>query len=177
MQSRIKVSDIYTLYDPSKCERRVFLRINRKTESKLSDFDNQSKIPNEQLKLEHLLRFDNYTDLSGWNLEDKVRKTIRAVLEGIPVIYQGAFIVKLPSSDVELIGTPDFLIKDNDSYRIGQCSLSRNVDESHRRGIVYQLELYGWLFEKTFKIKPSMLEIYWEIKLLRNFYTVVIPWY
>ena len=169
MQTRINILDIYTLYDPSKCERSVFLRINRKTRSKPSDFDTPTKIPNEQYKLEHLLQFDKYADLSRWNLEDKVRKTIRAVIEGFPVIYQGAFIAKLPSGDIEVIGTPDFLIKDNGSYRIRECSLSSNVDESHRSGIIYQLELYGWLFENTFKFKPSMLEIYLGDKTIKEF--------
>ena len=157
MLKRINVSDIFSLYDSSKGERKLYIRINRESELNYFDFDNHSKIHSKQHELECLLKFDNYVDLSGWNIEERVRKTIRAVTEGLPVIYQGAFIVKLPSKNVEIIGTPDFLIKDKGSYSIRECSLSRNVDAKHLTGIAYELELYGWLFENTFRKRPSKL--------------------
>ena len=168
MEKRINVSDIYSLYDAPKCERKLYLRINRVTKADFSRFDRHNKIQSKQHELEHLLMFDNYVDLSGWNFEDRVRKTIRAIVEGVPIIYQGAFIVNLPSKSVEIIGTPDLLIKDNGSYSIRECCLSRNVDPKHLTGITYQLELYGWLFENTFGTKPSKLEIYFGDKTLKE---------
>jgi predicted RecB family nuclease len=169
MITRINATDFSTLYLPSKCERRVYLRSKGESESKPSEFAKFIKALGEQHELEHLLQFEKYTDLSKWNLRDRVRKTIRSVIEGLPVIYQGAFIVKLPSKNVEVVGTPDFLIKDDDSYKIRICSLPTKVDESHNQEILLQLELYGWLFENTFKKRPTKLEIYSGDKIIKEF--------
>ena len=57
-------------------------------------------------------------------------------------------------------GIPDFLIKDGNSYKIRDCKLARHADQERHEEIPLQLQLYGWLFEMTFRRPPALLEAY-----------------
>src|SRR6267378_3451992 len=153
-------SDIYSLFRPSKCERRVFLQAHNEPEAELSDFDKLIQELGQRHEANHLSTFHKYKDLRGGNLDERAAKTLKAIEEGADVIYQGVFQSNLPGSDDKVIGIPDFLIKDGDGYKIRDCKLSRHVDEGRHEEIILQLELYGWLFEQNVRTPPTALEVY-----------------
>jgi predicted RecB family nuclease len=156
----LSASDIYLLYRPSKCDRRVYLRSHDEPEGESSDFEKLIEELGKRHEADHLATFRNVADLSGGSLSVRAGKTLDAVEAGQEVIYQGVLLSQLPGSDDAIIGIPDFLIKDGDSYKVSDCKLSRHVGEGRHEEIVLQLELYGWLFEQNFHKPPAILEVY-----------------
>ena len=80
----------------------------------------------------------------------------------VPVIYQGEFRVQatISGTGVEVVGRPDFLILDGDDYIIRDSKLSRKVDEKHHEEIALQVQLYGWLYERTVGMSAKRLEVH-----------------
>jgi predicted RecB family nuclease len=60
----------------------------------------------------------------------------------------------------EIVGVPDFFIREDDGYLIRDCKLARRFNEKDHAEIFRQLELYGWLYEQTFGNPPLRLEAY-----------------
>lgn len=153
-------SDIYTLYRPSKCERREFLRAHYESEAEPSEFDKLIKELGIRHEANHLATFLHYEDLKDGNLNDRAARTSKAIENGIDVIYQGVLQSKLPVSGDLITGIPDFLIKDGSGYKIRDCKLSRHVNEGRHEEIVLQLDLYGWLYQQNCDKPPVSLEVY-----------------
>lgn len=157
---RISASSHYSLYRPSLCERRVYLAARGVRQPPASDFDVLLKDLGDRHEKEHLASFPQYKDLSDGNLADRVRRTKDAVAQGVPVIYQGALRAAFPDSRDIVSGSPDFMIRDGESYRVRDCKLARSMGSGRHPEIDLQLQTYGWLFEKTFAKQPSALEAY-----------------
>jgi len=157
---RISASSHYSLYRPSLCERRVYLAARGVRQPPASDFDVLLKELGDRHEKEHLASFPQYKDLSDGNLADRVRRTKDAVAQGVPVIYQGALRAAFPDSRDIVSGSPDFMIRDGESYRVRDCKLARSMGSGRHPEIDLQLQTYGWLFEKTFAKQPSALEAY-----------------
>ena len=84
-----------------------------------------------------------------------MKKTADAIEES-PVLYQAAFSVKrICGTDVEIVGVPDFLILDGDGYLIRDSKMARRIDEDNHPEILLQVQLYGWLFEKSCGAAPK----------------------
>jgi predicted RecB family nuclease len=156
----LSASAFYTLRSPSKCERRVFLRAHGEQEAAPSPFDELLQELGRRHETEHLSQFDEVLDLSEGTLEERIERTKTAIANWAPVIYQGVLRSSLARSNTEVVGIPDFLIKDGQSYGIRDCKLSRKVSEEHHSEVIRQLELYGWLFEQTMGKAPAGLEVY-----------------
>ncbi|MBI1808152.1 MAG: TM0106 family RecB-like putative nuclease [Ignavibacteria bacterium] len=156
----LSASDIYTLYRPSKCERRVFLCAHGEPEGEPSEFDKLIEELGRRHEANHLATFSKYLDLRDGNLPSRMSKTLEAIERGVEVIYQGVFQASLPNKGNRIIGIPDFLIKDGNGYKIRDCKLSRHVGEGRHEEIILQLELYGWLFERNLHNPPTALEVY-----------------
>lgn len=156
----LSASDIYVLYRPSKCERRVFLRAHDEPEAEASEFDKLLEELGKRHEANHLATFSRYLDLKDGSLSARMSKTLEAIESGVEVIYQGVFQASLPGTENTIIGIPDFLIKDSTGYIIRDCKLSRHVGEGRHEEILLQLELYGWLFEQNVHIPPTSLEVY-----------------
>jgi predicted RecB family nuclease len=109
---------------------------------------------------EHLSTFPEHKDLSDGNMTDRAQRTKALVADGVPVIYQGAMRAAFPGSRDIVSGSPDFMIKDGDSYRIRDCKLARSMGRGSHPEIDLQLQTYGWLFEITFGRPPAALEAY-----------------
>lgn len=60
----------------------------------------------------------------------------------------------------DVVGRPDFFIRENGGYLIRDCKLSRRFNENDHPEIFRQLELYGWLYEQTLGSPPVRLEAY-----------------
>jgi predicted RecB family nuclease len=156
----LSASSFHTLHCPSKCERRFFLRAHGEPESEPSPFDKLIEDLGRRHENEHLSQFKKYADLSSGDLGNRIEKTIAAMQSGAEIIYQGVLRSKLPGRDVDVLGIPDFLIKEGSVYKIRDCKLSRRVAEDHHVETLRQLELYGWLYQQTTGNPPVTLELY-----------------
>ncbi len=156
----LSASDFYTLYRPSICERRPFLRGHNEPEGEQSEFDKLIEELGSRHEKAHLATLPDVLDLSDGELHARAVRTGDAVAAGSAVIYQGVFISVLPGTNSTVLGIPDFLIRDGTTYKIRDCKLARHVGEGRHQEIVLQLQLYGWLFEQNYQKPPSSLEVY-----------------
>ncbi len=63
-------------------------------------------------------------------------------------------------TDVEIVGVPDFLILDGDGYLIRDSKMARRIDEDNHPEILLQVQLYGWLFERSCGAAPKGLQVH-----------------
>jgi predicted RecB family nuclease len=156
----LSASDIYSLYNPSPCERRVFLCFHDEPEAEAGDFEKLIYELGRRHEKNHLESFPQYADLTLGDINDRIARTRKAISDKADVIYQGVFKAKLPGTDDSVIGIPDLLIRNGQSYTVRECKLARHADESRHEEIQIQLWLYDWLFETSLKIPPNGLEVY-----------------
>jgi uncharacterized protein len=67
---------------------------------------------------------------------------------------------KIGEANVEIVGVPDFLIKDGNQYLIRDSKMARHIDDEYHPEIVLQVRLYGWLFEKSCGVTPKALQVH-----------------
>jgi predicted RecB family nuclease len=108
----------------------------------------------ERHEQRHLSQLGHYFDARG-----DVEETKKAVARGEAVIYQPEMKVSHPDHG-DVVGRPDFFIRENAGYVIRDCKLSRRFNEDDHPEIFRQLELYGWLYEQTFGSPHVRLEAY-----------------
>jgi len=91
-----------------------------------------------------------------------MRRTQEAIANKVPVIYQPAFTVRhrISGTNVEIVGAPDFLILDGDGYLIRDCKMSRHIEAEIHPEIIVQVQLYGWLFERSIGVPAHALQVY-----------------
>ena len=153
-------SDIFSLYRPSRCERRIFLRSHGEPEGEQGEFDKLIEELGRRHEHNHLSTFPEVLNLSDGSFQNRARRTADAMKNSTPVIYQGVFISDAPSLGVSVVGIPDFIIREGTEYKIRDCKLSRHVGPGHHEEIVLQLQIYGWLFEQIIRRPPAKLEVY-----------------
>lgn len=152
-------SVFYSLYRPSECDLRIYLRAHDEKETEPSEFEKLIKELGLRHEREHLSAFHEFEDLRDGSFDERIERTFTAVTKSVPVIYQGVLYAKFPGTGDSVVGVPDFMIKEGETYRIRDSKLARHADERHPE-ILRQLELYGWLFEQTFEKAPASLEAY-----------------
>ena len=159
---RLIASDFITYYRPSACDLRVFLRQKGEAEAEASPFDEVLRRLGIRHEEEHLGTLGAFLDLSGPPLEKRIENTLEAVSHKIPVVYQPAFSVRhiIAGTDVEIVGVPDFLILDGDGYLIRDSKMSRRIDTENHPEIILQVQLYGWLFEKSCGFIAKALQVH-----------------
>lgn len=157
MTLTIKPSYFYSLYSPSPCELRLYLNYIGKEQSPPSDFAEILFRLGLRHEKAHLISFSEVSDLTGSPSD----KTLEEIRKGSPVIYQGELRTQaqIDSMMIDVVGIPDFLIKDAKGYIIRDCKLARHATESKHPEILRQLQVYGWLFEKSTGKKPLRLEV------------------
>jgi uncharacterized protein len=103
-----------------------------------------------------------FTDVSDASLHEQVKETADAIAKKVPILYQPAFLANtvLGGTDVTIIGVPDFLILDGDGYLIRDSKMARRIDEDNHPEILLQVQLYGWLFEKSCGTVPKGLQVH-----------------
>lgn len=156
----LAASGFSALYRPSTCTRRVYLLAHGEPTGEPSAIELILRELGERHEKEHLATFAVARNLAEGSLTDRAERTREAVRSGAPVIYQGVLRAALAGSRDVVTGIPDFMIRNEDSYRIRDCKLSRSMRGDRHPEIVRQLQTYGWLFEKTFNLLPSALEAY-----------------
>lgn len=126
---RFRASNSYDFYRPSKCARRVALRYRGVPEAEKSEFEELLFRLGERHEKTHLGTLSEVIDLSAGDHEARERDTLAAIRVGAPAIYQARFRapIDLDGEMCEIVGEPDFLIRDGDGYRIRDSKLARRV--------------------------------------------------
>lgn len=159
---RLVATDVMTLFRPSKCGLRVYLRHMGEPEADPGPFELVLRRLGIRHEQQHLATLSGCLDLSEYPEEQRMLETKKAVEHRVPAIYQSAFSAstKLNGIDTTIVGRPDFLILDGDQYVIRDSKLSLRIDEKNHPEIIYQIRLYGWLFEQTFGRPPKILQVH-----------------
>jgi predicted RecB family nuclease len=87
-------------------------------------------------------RFPNALDLHEGTPEERRHKTVSAINSGAPVIYQAFFsaLARLNGHDCEVVGSPDFLVREDGNYVIHDVKIARRITNSAHPAILWQLQ-------------------------------------
>jgi predicted RecB family nuclease len=159
---RLTPSDIFSSRRPTRCNLRVFLRHRKEEEAAPGPYDEVVRRLGLRHEKDHLATLGAFVDVSDASFNEQVKKTRDAIAKKVSVVYQAAFLVteKIGESEVEVAGAPDFLILDGGGYLIRDSKLSRRIDEENHPEILLQVQLYGWLFEKSCGTAPKSLQVH-----------------
>lgn len=159
---RLTASDFVSYYRPTRCDLRVLLRYRGEGEEPAGPYGEALLRLGLRHEDEHLKTLGEYVDVRDASIEVQARKTADAIAERVPVLYQATFLVtwKIKGTEVEIIGVPDFLILNHGGYIIRDCKIARRVDVRSHPEILLQVQLYGWLFERSCGVVPEGLEVY-----------------
>jgi predicted RecB family nuclease len=159
---RLTASDIFSIYRPTLCSVRVYLREQQIPEAEPGVFEKILQTLGQRHEQSHLATLGAYEDLRAVSQDQRVQRTLEAVRNRVPVIYQGELACDtiLGSTHVNIAGRPDFLILDGEGYLIRDSKLSRKVDDRHHVEVALELQLYGWLFEQTVGKPAKRLQVH-----------------
>jgi len=157
MALKIKPSYFYNLYRPSKCDLRLYLQQKGIEPAPPSAFEQVLFRLGQRHEKNHLCTFTEFTDLTG----EPSERTLDEIRKASPVIYQGELRdqVSVDGQVLDIVGIPDFMIKEGAGYFIRDCKIARHATEDKHPEIPRQLQIYGWLFEKNTGKRPSKLEV------------------
>jgi predicted RecB family nuclease len=147
-------SEYHGYYQLSLCSLRVYLRAKGTPATEPDAYHELLVKLGQRHEQRHLSQLGQYFDARG-----DVEETRRAVARRDSVIYQPEMKASHPEYG-DVVGRPDFFIREGDGYVIGDCKLARRFNEDDHPEIFRQLELYGWLYEQTFGIPPIRIEAY-----------------
>ncbi len=159
---RLTASDFASYYRPTRCDLRVFLRHRGEEASDSGPYDEVLRRLGLRHEKDHLATLGVFADLSAPSLHEQVKETAESIDKKVPILYQPAFLANavLGGTDVEIVGVPDYLILDGDGYLIRDSKMARRIDEENHPEILLQVQLYGWLFEKTCGVAPKGLQVH-----------------
>ncbi len=163
---RLIASDFITHDRPTLCDLRVWLRHRGEPEREASEYEKVLRRLGERHEREHLASLGAHLDLSRLAEEDRIRKTLEAIANRVPILYQPAFRMKhiLGATEAEIVGMPDFLILDGDTYVIRDAKMARRIDDENHPEILLQVQLYGWLLERSSGVAPKALQVFGGMK-------------
>jgi predicted RecB family nuclease len=159
---RLIASDFITHQRPSPCELRVWLKYRGEPEREPSIYDEVLHRLGERHEREHLATLASYLDLSQLDEKQRVQRTSESIANKVAVLYQPAFRVMhmFGTTEVEILGIPDFTILDRGSYIIRDAKMARRIDLENHPEILLQVQLYGWLFERSVGAVPKALQVF-----------------
>lgn len=159
---KLTTQNIYDLYSPSLCERRLFYRFFREEETTPGPFEEVIFMLGHRHEKNHINSLGEYVNVSKVLRNQQPEKTQQLIQNNTPVIYQGVLAGNetINGSQVQIIGIPDVMIYENSSYIIRDCKLARHADEKKHPEILAQLQVYGYLFERNTGKKPAKLEAF-----------------
>jgi predicted RecB family nuclease len=159
---RLIASDLITRFRPSPCDLRVWLHHRGEPGREPSEYELVLRRLGDRHEREHLVTLGDCLNLSEIAEDERIRRTSQGIADRIPVIYQPAFRVahRFGDIDAEIVGYPDFLIRDGDGYIVRDAKMARRIDEENHPEILLQVQLYGWLFERSVGVVPKTLQVY-----------------
>ncbi|MGH2950934.1 MAG: PD-(D/E)XK nuclease family protein, partial [Solirubrobacterales bacterium] len=159
---RLVATDFFSLYRPSECGLRVWLRAQREDEAPPGPYAEVLMRLGLEHERRHLARFPDHVDLGKLPIEERAERTRELVEEGERVIYQAALRAEttLADTEVEIVGVPDFLLPARDGYAIRDSKLARRIGGGRKPEVEHQLATYGWLYQQTFGRHPVALQVH-----------------
>jgi predicted RecB family nuclease len=163
---RLVATDIITRYRPNPCDLRVWLRHRGEPQREPTEFEQVLYRLGDRHERDHIATLGTCLDLSGISEEDRLRRTLEAIIDRVPVIYQAGFRVvhTFGVIEAEIVGYPDFLILDGDAYVIRDAKMARRIDDENHPEILLQVQLYGWLLERSTGVAPKALQVFSGMK-------------
>lgn len=147
-------SEFHFYYQLKPCALRLYLRAQGREPEEPDAYHKLLEKLGQRHEQRHLATLGEHVGVDG-----NVDATRQAVARGERVIYQPGMRV-VHDTYGEIVGVPDFFIREGAGYVVRDCKLSRRFSEEHHPEIFRQLELYGWLYEQTFGMRPIRLEAY-----------------
>jgi predicted RecB family nuclease len=159
---RLTASDFASCHRPTRCDLRVFLRQQREQEAEPGAYEVVLRRLGLRHERDHLATLGTFANVSAPSLEEQVKKTAESIKAKVPVLYQPAFLAteRICGTDVEIVGVPDYLILDGGGYLIRDSKMARRIDEENHPEILLQVQLYGWLFERSCGTPPKGLQVH-----------------
>ncbi len=159
---RLNASDLITLYRPDHCELRLYLRNKGEKGEPADPFQEILNSLGLRHEKKHLASLGSFVDLSDSSIYEQARRTKASIANKSAVLYQPAFVLtqKIGSEDVEIIGVPDFLIWNGRNYILRDSKMARRIDEENHLEILLQVQLYGWLYERSCGLPPDELQVH-----------------
>jgi predicted RecB family nuclease len=161
---RITPSNVYTYFNPSPCELRLFLDAQGEEEkAPRSAFEEVIMRMGDEHERQHLGKLENVIDLSGGTFDERIARTAGEIDVGDRVIYQGVLKadVDIGGKVVEVLGVPDFMIPDGEGgHIIRDSKMARRINERDHPEIFLQLGIYGWLFGQSIGRESSALQVH-----------------
>jgi predicted RecB family nuclease len=159
---RLTASDFISNHRPTRCDLRVYLRHQGVEEAAPGPYDEVLHRLGLRHEKDHLATLGAFTNASDASFREHVKRTADAIAQKVPILYQAAFLVteKIGESEVEIVGIPDYLILDDGGYLIRDSKMSRRIDDENHTEILLQVQLYGWLFEKSCGTAPKGLQVH-----------------
>lgn len=159
---RLAASDLHAYYRPTPCELRIFLKERGEKEASPGPYEQVLFRLGQRHEAAHLASLGPFTDLSAGSFEERIVRTREAIAGRASVLYQPAFIACaiLDGVECEIVGAPDFMISRDDGYLIRDSKISRRITDEDHPEILRQLELYGWLYEKTMGSLARALQVH-----------------
>lgn len=155
--------DFHLRYKPKKCDLRVYLREIGITEAESSEFEQVLLRLGLRYEQQHLHTFPPSEVANLGTVEPCQRfDQTRALVEAQhPLLYQPELRCSLVvnGNACDFVGVPDFLIRDGEGYVIRDVKMARRVDAKNHPEILFQLQFYGWLYERVFGRQPVRLEV------------------
>jgi uncharacterized protein len=163
---RLIASDFITHQRPHPCDLRVWLRHCGEPQREPTEYEEVLHRLGERHERKHLASLGKCADFSGLPEDERIKKTLAAVAARASVLYQPSFRVRhmFGTTKVEILGVPDFLILDGDGYIIRDAKMARHIDEENHPEILLQVQLYGWLYEKSCGAPPKALQVFSGMK-------------
>lgn len=155
-------NDFHRAYRPSECDLRLYLHHKGIQAAEPDPYEEVIRRLGERHERAYLSTFREVTDLREGTPEERQVRTLDAIQAAVPVIYQPYFAtgLELNGHVCEVVGIPDFLIREGDGYVIRDVKMSRRINEKDHPEIIWQLRLYAWLFELAIGIVPRRLEVF-----------------
>jgi predicted RecB family nuclease len=159
---RLTAQDFHTLYAPKECALRVHLRAKAEPEAEPDAFAQVLMTLGQRHEATHLATFPKFVDLRHGSLEERAEKTLAAVAGGATVLYQPVLMCSSAVDGVacELVGVPDFLLREGNGYVVRDVKMVRRVTEDDHPEVILQLQFYGWLYEQVFGKPPTRVEVF-----------------
>jgi len=157
---RLSASDLVRYYSPSICRRRLDCYRRGLSEAEPGAFEQLLVEMGRRHEARHRESLDPVLDLSRGSFEERRHATAAAIQRREPKLFQPMLAAPAGfAPDTEVIGVPDFLLLEGDSYVVHDCKLSRRTDAGDHPEITAQMELYGWLLEAATGLRPRRIEV------------------
>lgn len=158
---RVNASLIHSYLRPSQCDLRIYLLAKGEQPAPPGPYDEVLVRLGRRHEAAHLAGLGPYMDLSQGSLAERAERTQAAIGLGERVLYQPVFMhaTQLAGQDVQIVGVPDFLVREGREYVIRDAKLALHADEDSHPEILRQLELYHWLYERCTGRPPKGLQV------------------